>query len=173
MIADFGLSNASVDSGIYDGSRPYMAPEQWDQTALSPATDIFALGVIYYQFLTGGYHPVGIELHEHWPNPTAGNSKKWTRPDAWKKWACNGAEITDIGSGVLPELIILIRSMLSPNATDRPSISTVKAKLLNHLDRMSKTDLEIHPSIRCSIALHSATLVSRDIEHERESANPI
>lgn len=90
MIADFGLSNAFMDSGIYDGSRPYMAPEQWKKTELSQGTDIFALGVIFYQLLTGGYHPVGIKLDEHWPNPAPGNSKKWTKSDPWKKWACEG-----------------------------------------------------------------------------------
>lgn len=144
MIADFGLSNASIDSGIYEGSRPYMAPEQWEQTALSPATDIFALGVIYYQFLTDGYHPVGIKLNEHWPNPAAGNSKKWTRPGAWRKWACSGAEIVDIDSGISPELIGLITTMLSPRATDRPDISNVKDVLLNQIKRLN---LESHEQI--------------------------
>lgn len=142
MIADFGLSNASVDFGIYDGSRPYMAPEQWKQTALSSATDIFALGVIYYQFLTGGYHPVGIKLHEHWPNPADGNSKKWTRPDAWKKWACNGAEIADIKSEVSTELLQLIRSMLSLKSTDRPDIFTVKTMLLNQIKHLNLESYE-------------------------------
>ena len=132
MIADFGLSNASIDSGIYDGSRPYMAPEQWVKKSLTPATDTFALGVIFYQFFTNGYHPVGIKLHDYWPNPVDGNSKKWTRADAWKKWACGG-EIVKIDSEISQEMISLIKVMLSPKPTDRPDINNVKDVLLDHL----------------------------------------
>jgi eukaryotic-like serine/threonine-protein kinase len=143
-IADFGLSNASIDSGIYDGSRPYMAPEQWRKNALSPATDIFALGVILYQFLTNGYHPVGIKLHEYWPNPAEGNSKKWTKPDAWKKWACGSAEIVDIKCDVSPELMRLIKTMLLPIASERPDISNVKRVLLNEIRQL---DLESYANI--------------------------
>lgn len=43
MIADFGLSNAFMESGIYEGSRPYMAPEQWQATELSQATCSFLI----------------------------------------------------------------------------------------------------------------------------------
>lgn len=78
-IADFGLANASIDCGLYDGSRPYMAPEQWNEDELSQATDIFALGVIFYELMTNGYHPVGIKLSDYWPTPKDGNTKKMDR----------------------------------------------------------------------------------------------
>jgi serine/threonine protein kinase len=137
MIADFGLSNAFMESGIYEGSRPYMAPEQWQKAELSQATDTFALGVIFYQLLTGGYHPVGIKLAEHWPNPQEGNSKKWTRPDHWKSWACEGARIKkiDAGAQIPPQAINLIVQMLSSKASDRPDIGVVKSKLLDLLEQ--------------------------------------
>ncbi len=138
MIADFGLSNAFLDSGIYEGSRPYMAPEQWERSKLSPATDTFALGVIFYQLLTDGYHPVGIKLDEHWPNPAPGNSKKWTRPDAWKKWACEGAGIVELDTNtqVHPEATSLIKQMLSCKARDRPDIGVVISALLNQIKQI-------------------------------------
>ena len=138
MIADFGLSNAFMESGIYGGSRPYMAPEQWQETKLSQATDIFALGVIFYQLLTNGYHPVGIKLAEHWPNPKEGNSKKWTRPDVWRKWACEGAKIKDISAStkIPPQAIDLIGQMLSSEACDRPDIGVVVSKILDLLEQI-------------------------------------
>lgn len=137
MIADFGLSNASIDLGVYDGSRPYMAPEQWEQTTLSPATDIFALGVIFYQLLTDGYHPVGIKLHEHWPHPLPGNSKKWTRANEWSKWINDGSKITNVENHVPHELMRLIAKMLSIAAHDRPDINEVKFALLNQIKSLS------------------------------------
>ena len=138
MIADFGLSNAFMESGIYEGSRPYMAPEQWQANQLSQSTDTFALGVIFYQLLTGGYHPVGIKLSEHWPNPQAGNSKKWTRTDAWKKWACEGAKIEkiDASAQIPPQVISLVEQMLSSDACDRPDIGVVESKLLELLEQI-------------------------------------
>lgn len=144
MIADFGLSNAFIDSGIYDGSRPYMAPEQWNRTALSPATDTFALGVIFYQLLTNGHHPVGIKLEEYWPDPSPGNSKKWTKSDGWKKWACNGAKIEEIEASnkVDPKLISLIRQMLSFKANDRPDIGTVISVLQNLFKQIDSESYE-------------------------------
>lgn len=46
IVADFGLVNTFKED-IFDGSRPYMAPEQWNKNELSQATHIFALGVIF------------------------------------------------------------------------------------------------------------------------------
>lgn len=130
LIADFGLANASLDSGIFDGSRPYMAPEQWEKTKLSPKTDVFALGVMLYELMSGGFHPVGIKLSDYWPRPVEGNSKKWARADAWRGWA-KSASITFEGvPPIEPKIQSLICNMLSVSAADRPSIDEVKMSLL-------------------------------------------
>jgi len=57
-ITDFGMSkyveeatrSKSFKGG---GTMPYMAPETWDLTSVSNATDIYSLGIIFYQFFTG------------------------------------------------------------------------------------------------------------------------
>ena len=62
VITDFGLarqttSNASQESiterGDVMGTPAYMAPEQITGDELSPATDIYSLGIVLYQMLTG------------------------------------------------------------------------------------------------------------------------
>jgi len=138
MIADFGLSNAFLESGIYEGSRPYMAPEQWQAAELSQSTDTFALGVIFFQLLTDGYHPVGIKLNEHWPNPQAGNSKKWTRADPRKKWACGGAKIekVDADAHIPPQVISIVEQMLSLDPFDRPDLRIIENNLLELLEQV-------------------------------------
>lgn len=161
MIADFGLSNAFLDSGIYEGARPYMAPEQWERTELSPATDTFALGVIFYQLLTNGYHPVGIKLDEHWPNPALGNSKKWTRPDSWKKWACEGAEIVNAGAQVPSEAASLIKQMLSCKADERPNIGVVIDTLL---DQLKQADSESYRQVSFLIEYFNAQASNEPLE---------
>jgi WD40 repeat protein/tRNA A-37 threonylcarbamoyl transferase component Bud32 len=60
-IVDFGLAKTLetdsnlTQSGVFIGTPSYAAPEQVEglAKAIGPATDIYALGVIYYQMLTG------------------------------------------------------------------------------------------------------------------------
>lgn len=126
IVADFGLANAFIDYKVFDGSRPYMSPEQWNLSELSQASDIFALGVIFFELVTNGYHPVGVKLSDFWPTPKGGNSKKWTRADAWQKWVNNGCQITLPKGMVLdPGTLNFIKKMLSIQPSLRPSLNEV------------------------------------------------
>src|SRR5262249_3646837 len=54
-VIDFGvvhLTDAGSVAGL-KGTLPYMAPEQVDMKPCSPASDIFSLGVVCYEALTG------------------------------------------------------------------------------------------------------------------------
>jgi eukaryotic-like serine/threonine-protein kinase len=66
-VLDFGLAKAfgarwpprspgSTDGGVLVGTLEYMAPEQAAGDVVSPAWDIWALGVIAHEMLTG-HHP--------------------------------------------------------------------------------------------------------------------
>jgi serine/threonine protein kinase/Flp pilus assembly protein TadD len=62
VITDFGLAKA-LESGVHDsgqtatgqilGTPDYMAPEQFKGEAVTPATDVFALGLIVYEMVAG------------------------------------------------------------------------------------------------------------------------
>jgi len=140
LVADFGLANAFSDSSEYAGSRPYMAPEQWNETALSSQTDVFALGVIFYEFMSDGRHPVGIKLRDFWPKPLEGNSKKWTASRHWKKWSTQDIEkLKDEKTDLIDAQVIdLIKSMLSQQPEDRPSIDEVMNSILYLIREKSK-----------------------------------
>ena len=78
VLMDFGLArDFSADSSKSDSSSPtqkpgmtrphmiigtleYMAPEQFEGKSVSPATDIYALGIILYELLTG-LHPYAAD----------------------------------------------------------------------------------------------------------------
>jgi tRNA A-37 threonylcarbamoyl transferase component Bud32 len=87
VITDFGLARAVAGeervahavtrAGDLVGTPAYMAPEQVDGGAITPATDIYALGVVLYELLTGklpfgGDTPLAtaqMRVHEPPPSP--------------------------------------------------------------------------------------------------------
>jgi eukaryotic-like serine/threonine-protein kinase len=60
VITDFGLAHAEAyqggtltKSGDIVGTPSYMSPEQIEAGAITPATDVYALGVVIYEMITG------------------------------------------------------------------------------------------------------------------------
>jgi serine/threonine protein kinase/tetratricopeptide (TPR) repeat protein len=109
-ILDFGLAKPAranpIDrSGQIAGTLYYLAPEQLTGGAPSQSTDLFSLGVVFYEMLTGkrpfeGDHPAAVAyaiLHE---DP---NSLRESRPDL-PLWADS-----------------MILSLLAKNPSDRPA----------------------------------------------------
>ena len=66
-LMDFGIARLEksdlTKSGIMIGTPDYMAPEQVTGGEISPATDVFAVGVVLYEFLTGRRPFDGETLH--------------------------------------------------------------------------------------------------------------
>ncbi len=58
VIVDFGIAKAAVEarithSGTILGSPIYMSPEQFEEESITPASDIYSLGVIFYELASG------------------------------------------------------------------------------------------------------------------------
>lgn len=54
VITDFGLaSEARLENGLEGGTPRYMAPELWHDQKPSKASDVYALGVILYEIVSG------------------------------------------------------------------------------------------------------------------------
>lgn len=79
VVSDFGMAATRTSSGSYQlwgGTPAFMAPEQLDPAfgSISPATDIFALGLVLFNLITGktliGERPV-LEVVESWRDGTA------------------------------------------------------------------------------------------------------
>ena len=83
-VLDFGLvkdvSGKNTDdltqAGLFMGSPKYMAPEQITGTGVSPATDIYSLGIVLFEMLCGkvpfdrGKSVVTLMAHVNEPPPT-------------------------------------------------------------------------------------------------------
>jgi hypothetical protein len=77
-LADFGcvrdLAAASLTvSGTTIGTTLYMAPEQLEGRAVGPPADIFALGAVLYELVTGAHPHTGRTAHEVAINIARGN----------------------------------------------------------------------------------------------------
>jgi serine/threonine-protein kinase len=64
-VADFGIARREGGGhGVVEGKWAYMAPEQARGEPLAPRSDVFALGVVLYELITGK-HPLGRQItHE-------------------------------------------------------------------------------------------------------------
>jgi DNA-binding beta-propeller fold protein YncE/tRNA A-37 threonylcarbamoyl transferase component Bud32 len=75
-LSDFGLAKAVDESGAASsasvvGTAQYMSPEQWRGEAIGPAADVYSLGCVLYEALTG-LAPFGREEAETPPEMPRG-----------------------------------------------------------------------------------------------------
>jgi serine/threonine-protein kinase len=87
-VIDFGLAKAmtatdQTDTGLILGSVHYFSPEQARGEAVGPQADVYSLGIVLYEMLTGappfeGQHPVAIAHQQIYDAPVPVDQR---RPD--------------------------------------------------------------------------------------------
>ncbi len=70
-VIDFGLAVENFQeqtrltvSGSFLGTMPYMAPEQFDHSDVDARTDVYAVGIIFYEMLTGTHPYHATSIHQ-------------------------------------------------------------------------------------------------------------
>jgi nitrous oxidase accessory protein NosD/predicted Ser/Thr protein kinase len=108
-LMDFGVAlvNQSnlTEQGTWMGTANYMAPEYLDTGKASPSSDLFAVGVMLYEVVSGGRKPFTGETTTLVLNAILRNPPQPFRPE----------EIQAVG----PQLLKVIRKALAKNPEDR------------------------------------------------------
>ena len=112
-IVEAGQQNISSTAGLPVGTLRYMSPEQCRGETATPASDVFAAGVVLFEMLAGR-HP----FHADSPLDTA-HAIAWSDPPA----------LTQVNPDVPRPVSSLIMRMLSKDAQARPSATEVAEAL--------------------------------------------
>jgi len=113
-LADFGISRyaeatTAPDTQKFSMTAAYAAPERWRNERATHATDIYSLGVIAYELLTGSRPFLGPEVEDY------REQHLHSEPAAL--------------SGLPPNLSALIDECLNKASRTRPSASSFKSRL--------------------------------------------
>jgi len=86
------------------GTPAFMAPEQWSHRPVTPKTDIYALGCVAYELLTGKTLFAAKDLFDLMQ----------------EKFAARMPPASEIGGGISEELHAFMAAAVRPNAEERP-----------------------------------------------------
>lgn len=114
-LLDFGLAGRAGQPDkrtSTTGTPPYVAPERLDGAPADPAADVYALGVLLFEMLTG-----------HRPSPVT----TWDELERAHKHRAVPPHLSV--RGLPPEIAALCRNCLSPDPSERPTAATVHAGL--------------------------------------------
>jgi len=137
-VADFGIARAMADAhhltepGVVWGTTAYLSPEQIRGEGATPASDVYAIGVLLYEMLTGqtpfsGEDRVAVALkHLNEPPPP----------------------LHELNPRVPPGLERLVLRMLSKDAAQRPVDANEVARLLRAYQNMGNEATAATPRIQ-------------------------
>lgn len=145
-IIDFGLSEKYVlldDYSTTQGTLLYMAPEVVGNRAgkISKSVDIWAIGIIMYQLLSGGSHPLGVTNQETIPTFKA-KLKKLKESELFE----HAQFMSKIAKKLLARLVQVDRTLryTAQDALQHPWITRQKQNRipLNIVDQLSQVSYD-------------------------------
>jgi serine/threonine protein kinase len=131
LLTDFGVAKAVTDTqgeqSNVKGKIPYMSPEQLMGEALDGRADLFALGVVLFEALTG-------------KRPYAGANEPATIMLAL---AGDHVPLSELAPGTPLELRRVIESLLEPDREERPQDAATLVELLDEIAPPSRVRREL------------------------------
>ncbi|HET6982163.1 MAG TPA: AAA family ATPase, partial [Myxococcaceae bacterium] len=144
-LADFGLAklfdlaSEATAEGLIVGTPAYMAPEQALGRTLTPAADLYCLGVILYEAITG-------------ERPFKGTSGEVLAA----KLASEAPDPTPSAVGISAELVGLTRGLLAREPSARPGLEEVRSVVAGRATPRAAAPKASHGFVGRSAELRSA-----------------
>jgi YVTN family beta-propeller protein len=134
-LSDFGLAKAIDESGAASsasvvGTAQYMSPEQWRGDSIGPAADVYSLGCVLYEAITGiaPFQREEAETPPEMPQGVEGAIRRAVAKDPTARYSTAGALITAAraaeGSEVRPTAV------LSRDASERTTVPSPSQRFL-------------------------------------------
>ena len=121
MLTDFGVAKAITDTWTKQsnvkGKIPYMSPEQLLGEPVDGRADLYALGVVLFEALTGKHPHVGVNEPATIMSALAGNH----------------VPLAELAPDAPPGLCKVIESLLEPGREQRPATASALVELLDEL----------------------------------------
>jgi len=150
VLLDFGIARSLAvgatahSNGALVGTPDYMAPEQLQAQPLSPATDIYALGMVLFQLLAGKL-PFAEE-------PTLTRALKRLQGTAWE--ASRGA------AELPPKLTRLVARCLALDPSQRPQSAAELVQELTTLEKELSQGIEHRRAAATRVKLVAAAAIA-------------
>jgi serine/threonine protein kinase/Tol biopolymer transport system component len=123
-LTDFGIARRSESAtqpltGV--GSPAYMAPEQFEEKEPTPAIDIYSLGMVLYEMLTGGQRPFTGE--------SGGTSGNTTKRIIWEKKNTQPPSPRTFNKEITPEMeaVVMVCLQRNPRRRFRSTLDLLQA----------------------------------------------
>ncbi|MCQ2968706.1 MAG: Stk1 family PASTA domain-containing Ser/Thr kinase [Clostridium sp.] len=141
-VTDFGIAKSSTTSTITNtttimGSAHYLSPEQAKGTFIDVRTDIYSLGIVLYEMLTGklpfdGESPVTIALKHIQEDPVPPKDINLAIPDSLNELVlkCMAKEATDRYASITDLIMDLEKIKDNPNAIINNKASSYDSKTI-------------------------------------------
>jgi serine/threonine protein kinase len=136
LVADFGSVNLAADKNEFRGTRPYMAPEQWEKKPIGEWTSVFVVGLIFHELMSRGEHPHGEHAGD-WHRRSNPKFNRWQKDNYWTRWIDAGCVVA---KPILDkDLAAIVADCLAPDPSSRPKLVDVRDRLLGAMKARSST----------------------------------
>jgi serine/threonine protein kinase len=143
-LADFGLARIVSTSTLAfhtgHGTPPYAPPEQIQMKAITPKSDIFSFGILFYEMFTGqlpwnGKRQLGMEQsHSKQEIPDPGEFRKELPSQVWELLKRVTSAIPEERPNSAGDIVKILHSIFNIAMELRPNIETPNAEEIREKD---------------------------------------
>ncbi len=181
-LADFGIARyaeqtTAADTRKWNLTRPYAAPEQWRMERATPATDVYAFGVMAYELLAGARPFLGPDfrqqhLTEPAPSLSAGTPRLRTLVE---ECLYKAPSARPTAANILARLELAAETPQSPGASRLAQVNSAESErlALDYADAVRKAEADATDAALFEVAGQALDSLWRPLVETVEADAPL